>query len=69
MSLYTCKSSYMSIKRFNTITSKPGKEHEQASNTHTLQMINKHVRMFLLLPVRKYKKSQQRDNVFIGLAM
>ena len=59
----------MSIKRFNTITSKPGKEHEQASNTHTLQMINKHVRMFLSLPVRKYKKSQQRENVFTGSAM
>ena len=59
----------MSVKRFNTITSTPGIEYEQANNTHTLQMINKHVRMFLLLLVRKYKKSQQRDNVFIGLAM
>lgn len=69
MSLNTCKSSYMSIKRFYTITSKPGKEHEQANNTHTLQVTNKHVRMFLLLLARKYKKSQQRDNVFTGLAM
>lgn len=51
---YYTKSSNISLKRSNTLTDKPGEEHEQANSTHTLQMAE-HVEILLFLLVKKYK--------------